>query len=43
MNEPTHMDLYIAKDLIRELNAKGLKKAWRKHLKRQAKNNERKK
>ena len=32
------MDLYVAKDLIREQNAKELKKAWKKHLKRQAKN-----
>ena len=33
------MDLYVAKKLIRELNAKELKKAWEKHLKRQEKKN----
>lgn len=33
------MDLYVAKDLIRELNAKELKKAWKKHLKRRADKN----
>ena len=33
------MDLYVAKKLIRELNAKELKKAWEKHLKRQEQKN----
>ena len=33
------MDLYIAKDLIRELNAKELKRAWKKHLKEQESKN----
>ena len=35
----TDMDLYKCKQLIRELNAKELKKAWREHLKRQVKKN----
>ena len=29
------MDLYVAKDMIRELNAKELKRAWNKFLKEQ--------
>lgn len=33
------MDLYVAKRLIRELNAKELKKAWEKHLKEQNRKN----
>ena len=34
----TKMDLYACKRLIREQNAKDLKRAWKKFLKRQAKN-----
>lgn len=32
------MDLYVCKRLIREQNAKDLKRAWKKFLKRQEKN-----
>ena len=35
MDEMIKMDLYVAKQLIRELNAKDLKRAWKKHLKEQ--------
>ena len=35
MAETVKMDLYVAKRLIRELNAKELKKVWKKHLKEQ--------
>ena len=33
--EKIKMDLYVAKDLIRELNAKELKRAWKQFLKEQ--------
>lgn len=33
------MDYYVAKQLIRELNAAELKKKWERHLKRQARKN----
>lgn len=33
------MDFYVAKQLLRELNAAELKKKWEKHLKRQARKN----
>lgn len=39
MAETVKMDLYVAKRLIRELNAKELKKAWEKHLKEQNRKN----
>ncbi len=35
MGKKTKMDFYVAKRLIRELNAKELKQAWKKHLKEQ--------
>ena len=35
MGEMIKMDFYVAKRLIRELNAKELKRAWKKHLKEQ--------
>ena len=37
--EKIKMDLYVAKDLIRELNAKELKRAWKQFLKEQDKKN----
>ena len=33
------IDFYVAKHLLRELNAAELKKKWEKHLKRQARKN----
>ena len=39
MSETIKMDYYVAKRLIRELNAKELKKAWKKHLKGQERKN----
>ncbi len=33
------VDFYVAKQLLRELNAADLKRAWEKHLKRQARKN----
>lgn len=39
MSETIKMDFYVAKRLIRELNAKELKKAWKKHLKEQESKN----
>jgi len=35
MGELIHMDLYVAKDLIRELNAKDLKRKWKRFIKQQ--------
>jgi len=35
----TNMDFYKCKQLIRELNAKELKRKWKKYLKRQAEKN----
>ena len=35
MSETIKMDFYVCKRLIRECNAKDLKKAWKKHLKEQ--------
>ena len=39
MSETIKMDFYVAKKLIRELNAKELRKAWNKFLKEQNKKN----
>ena len=39
MSETIKMDYYVAKQLLRELNAADLKRAWEKHMKRQAKKN----
>ena len=39
MSETIKMDYYIAKQLLRELNAAELKKKWERHLKRQARKN----
>ena len=39
MSETIKMDYYVAKQLLRELNAADLKRAWEKHLKRQARKN----
>ena len=39
MSETIKMDYYVAKQLLRELNAADLKWAWEKHLKRQARKN----
>ena len=39
MSEKIKMDFYVAKRLIRELNAKELKQAWKKHLKEQESKN----
>ena len=39
MSEAVEMDLYVAKRLIRELNAKELKRKWKAFLKRQEKKN----
>jgi len=36
MSETIKMDYYVAKQLLREINAADLKNAWGKHLKRQA-------
>lgn len=33
--EKIKMDLYIARRLIREMNAKELKRKWKEHLRRQ--------
>ena len=39
MSETIKMDYYIAKQLLRELNAAELKKKWERHMKRQARKN----
>lgn len=39
MSKTIKMDYYVAKQLLRELNAADLKQAWEKHMKRQAKKN----
>lgn len=39
MSETIKMDYYVAKQLLREINAADLKNAWKKHLKRQARKN----
>ena len=39
MTEKIKIDFYVAKNLIRELNAKELNRAWKKHIKKQEKNN----
>ena len=39
MSETIKMDYYVAKQLLRELNAAELKKKWERHLKRQARKN----
>ena len=39
MGKKIKTDYYVAKRLIRELNAKELKKAWKKHLKEQERKN----
>ena len=39
MSETIKMDFYVAKAIIRESNAKELKKAWKKHLKEQERKN----
>ena len=39
MSETIKMDYYVAKQLLRELNAADLKQAWEKHMKRQARRN----
>ena len=36
MSKTIKMDYYVAKQLLREINAADLKNAWEKHLKRQA-------
>ena len=39
MSETIKMDYYVAKQLLRELNAAELKKKWERHLKRRARKN----
>ena len=39
MSETIKMNFYIAKQLLRELNAAELKKKWERHLERQARKN----